>query len=101
MSAVAVRPRALIGLRTAARSTLRDRPMQVAICLVVALVVISHGWNMLEYPYLEDDEGTYSSQAWATFHLWRLSPYTYVYDHAPLGWIQIGLWQLVSGGAPP
>jgi hypothetical protein len=71
--------------------------MLVASCLVVALVVASHGHNMLHYPYLEDDEGTYSAQAWAVFHLGRLSPYTYFYDHAPLGWIQLALWQLIAG----
>ena len=32
------------------------------------------------------------------FHLGRLAPYTYIYDHAPLGWIQIGIWQLLTLG---
>jgi hypothetical protein len=71
--------------------------MWIAIGAVVCLVLASHGYNMLHFPYLEDDEGTYFSQGWAVFHLGRLSPYTFFYDHAPLGWIQIGLWQLVTG----
>jgi hypothetical protein len=99
MNAVTVRPRLIAAPRLrAAQGWLHDRPMLLASCLVVALVVVSHGHNMLHYPYLEDDEGTYASQAWAIFHLGRLSPYTYFYDHAPLGWIQIALWQLIPSG---
>jgi len=64
---------------------------------LIALVLTAHAWNMLHFPYLEDDEGTYFSQGWAVFHLGRLAPYTYFYDHAPIGWIQIGLWQLLTG----
>ncbi len=28
----------------------------------------------------------------------RLAPYTYWYDHAPAGWLQIGLWSVLTGG---
>jgi hypothetical protein len=65
--------------------------------VLIALVLTAHAWNMLHFPYLEDDEGTYFSQGWAVFHLGRLTPNTYFYDHAPGGWIQIGLWQLLTG----
>jgi hypothetical protein len=65
--------------------------------MLIALVLTAHAWNMLHFPYLEDDEGTYFSQGWAVFHLGRLVPYTYFYDHAPIGWIQIGLWKLLTG----
>jgi len=71
---------------------------RLAIAGIVLVVVLSQGINMSHYPYLEDDEGTYFSQGWAVFHLGRLTPYTYIYDHAPLGWIQIGIWQLVTLG---
>jgi hypothetical protein len=72
MNTVAVRPRLIAVPRLrAVQGWLRDRPILVA--LIVALVVVSQGHNMLHYPYLEDDEGTYSSQAWAVFHLGRLS----------------------------
>jgi 4-amino-4-deoxy-L-arabinose transferase-like glycosyltransferase len=67
--------------------------------VLIALVLTAHGWNMLHFPYLEDDEGTYFSQGWAVFHLGRLAPYTYFYDHAPIGWMQIGLWQLLTGNS--
>ena len=68
----------------------------LAVAFVVVVVVVSQGVNMLHYPYLEDDEGTYFSQAWAVFHLGQLTPYTYIYDHAPLGWIQIAIWRLLT-----
>jgi 4-amino-4-deoxy-L-arabinose transferase-like glycosyltransferase len=69
-----------------------------ATAFVVLLVVVSQGVNMLHYPYVEDDEGTYLAQAWSVFHLGQLTPYTYIYDHAPLGWIQIAIWQLFTFG---
>jgi hypothetical protein len=71
----------------------------IPVALVIGVVLVAHTWNMLHFPYLEDDEGTYFSQGWAVFHLGRLAPYTYFYDHAPLGWIQIAIWQLFSGDA--
>lgn len=69
--------------------------------LIVAVLLIAglaHGINMFHYPYYEDDEGTYLSQAWAIIHLGRLGYYTYWYDHAPLGWVQIALWAIITGG---
>jgi cellulose synthase/poly-beta-1,6-N-acetylglucosamine synthase-like glycosyltransferase len=45
--------------------------------------------NLAQFPAFFDDEGTYYSQAWAIQALGQLSPYTYWYDHPPLGWIQL------------
>ena len=75
----------------------RPRPAAAAVAFVMVLVLASHGINMLNYPYLDADEGTYVGQGWAVFHQWRLAPYTYFYDHAPLGWIQLGLWDVAAG----
>ncbi len=61
-----------------------------AIWFAGAMVALVHATNMTGYPYYENDEGTYLSQAWSVLHLGRLTPYTYWYDHPPLGWIQIG-----------
>ena len=91
----ALKPRATP--RDRARATSHTRFWWAA-AFVVLLVVVSQGLDMLHYPYLEDDEGTYLAQAWAVFHLGRLTPYTYIYDHAPLGWIQIAIWQLLTFG---
>jgi 4-amino-4-deoxy-L-arabinose transferase-like glycosyltransferase len=99
MSTIAApaRPQATAVTETSPRRTF-DARMLAAMGFIVVLVVVSHGYNMLHFPYLEDDEGTYFSQAWAVFHLGRLASYTYIYDHAPLGWIQIAMWQFVTLG---
>lgn len=77
------------------------RKHRAEVILVAILLVISfaaHSWNMLHFPYVENDEATYTSRAWAFITEGRLDVYTYRYDHAPLGWITIGLWQLITGG---
>jgi len=56
---------------------------------MTALVLIVQGWNITGFPSLSDDEGTYMSQAWAIDHGIGMAPYTYWFDHPPLGWIQI------------
>jgi endo-1,4-beta-D-glucanase Y len=65
---------------------------------LVGMAAIVHAWNMFEFPYYEDDEGTYLAQAWSVFHLGQLAPYTYWYDHPPLGWVQLGLLSSLTGG---
>lgn len=94
----AVRPAPVIARVRALRWPASSATVLPAVALI-ALVLTAHAWNMLHFPYLEDDEGTYFSQGWAVFHLGRLAPYTYFYDHAPIGWIQIGLWQLLTGNS--
>lgn len=72
---------------------------EVLLILAVLLVAaLAHGFNMFHFPYYEDDEGTYMSQAWAVVHEGQLAYYTYWYDHAPLGWIQIAAWTMITGG---
>lgn len=70
--------------------------LMVALLLLVA--GITHGWNMFGFPYYENDEGTYMSQAWAVLELGELAPYTYWYDHAPAGWLLIALYTKLTGG---
>lgn len=63
--------------------------------LILGLFVvagIAHAWNMFHYPYLENDEATYVSQAWSFITQGKLAPYTYWYDHAPAGWIFLAPW---------
>ncbi|MHA7282236.1 glycosyltransferase family 39 protein [Arthrobacter sp. TMS2-4] len=55
--------------------------------LLVAAVILSL-WNLNGAPSYQDDEGTYTAQAFSV-HEGELAPYTYWYDHPPLGWIQI------------
>jgi endo-1,4-beta-D-glucanase Y len=62
------------------------------------LTLFVHNFNLFNYPYFENDEGTYISQAWSIETKNQLSPYTYWYDHAPFGWIMIyGFAKLVGG----
>jgi len=77
---------------------LRHFKTVILIALVAAIAVIPHAYNMFEYPYYENDEGTYMAQAWSLFTTGELAPYTYWYDHAPGGWIQIGLWTELTQG---
>jgi hypothetical protein len=66
--------------------------------LVPALILAAalHGWNLHHAPGPNDDEGTYVSQAWTFTNHARLAPYTYWYDHPPLGWMLLGAWNLIS-----
>jgi len=68
------------------------------IFFIVLFSGVTHGINMFNYPYFENDEGTYLSQAWSLLAHAKLAPYTYWYDHAPGGWMFIALWTLLSGG---
>jgi len=68
------------------------------VVVILAVAALAHGLNMFHIPYYENDEGTYMSQAWAVLREGQLAPYTYIYDHAPVGWLQIAAWLLVTGG---
>lgn len=52
-------------------------------------------WNILGAPGVQDDEGTYTAQAMAVQN-GSLAPYTYWYDHPPLGWVQLAVAGTVS-----
>jgi 4-amino-4-deoxy-L-arabinose transferase-like glycosyltransferase len=56
---------------------------------IVFVVLLVQAWNIAGYPTVFDDEGTYLAQAWAIDHGVGMAPYTYWFDHPPLGWIQI------------
>lgn len=70
----------------------------VLLSAVLLITLLAQGINMFNFPYYEDDEGVYLSQAWSILHQGQLAPYTYWYDHAPFGWIQIAVWMLLTGG---
>ncbi len=72
--------------------------------LVVVLVLIglvAHALNMFNYPSftIKDDEGIYAEQAWAALREGKITHYTYTYDHAPAGWLQLAVWMGLTGGA--
>ncbi len=60
--------------------------------------VLSRLINLFGYPEFLGDEGIYASQGWWLINFGQISPYTYWYDHSPFGWLQIGLWQKLTGG---
>nr|MDQ6925931.1 glycosyl hydrolase family 8 [Candidatus Eremiobacteraeota bacterium] len=90
-------PSRLARLRGIARISV---PEPVIVAALMAVALVAQGLNMFHYPAFTftDDEGIYLSQAWAALREGRLSPYTYVYDHAPAGWLQIAAWMGLTGG---
>lgn len=81
-----------------ALTALRHETLLLALSLGTA--AIAHGVNLTGYPAfsLADDEGIYVGQALAVLSGQGLAPYTYTYDHAPAGWLQLALWFLGTGG---
>jgi hypothetical protein len=67
----------------------------VLVFLLTAIPLLVGFWR---FPKFLGDEGIYVSQAWWWTHFKEMGPYTYWYDHFPLGWLQIGLWQKLTGG---
>jgi hypothetical protein len=65
---------------------------------VLVLVGAVHAIGMWSFPRWVDDPGTYLSQAWSLQYQHALSPYSYIYDHAPAGWIQLSLWSTLTNG---
>ncbi|MBT2395843.1 glycosyltransferase family 39 protein [Streptomyces sp. ISL-100] len=69
-----------------------DRPTFLRDFIWVAplliLIVSVRAWNIGNFPFPNDDEGTYLAQAWAVQN-GDLAHYTYWYDHPPFGWIQL------------
>jgi Dolichyl-phosphate-mannose-protein mannosyltransferase len=77
------------------------RPRRAGILWLLPVVVagaVVHAWGMTNFPRWVDDPGTYLSQAWSVQYEHNLSPYSYFYDHAPGGWIQIALWSMLTRG---
>src|SRR6266487_895447 len=76
-------------VRTSNRWTVLER-----VLLLISLVtgMISHGYHLFLYPLYITDEGIYMQQAWSVLREGQLSPYTYSYDHAPVGWLAIAGW---------
>lgn len=71
----------------------------MVVIALVALSVLAHAVNMYGFPYYENDEGTYISRAWQFITTGELDVYTYRYDHAPAGWMALGAWLGITGGA--
>lgn len=66
--------------------------------IVLAVATLAHVINMFGFPAYREDEGTYTSQAWAVINQGKLASYTYWYDHSPVGWLFMAGWHLLTGG---
>jgi hypothetical protein len=71
------------------------RALYVLAILLLALTTV-FAYNMFQYPYFQDAEGTNLSKSWALLQTGELSPYTYTYDEPPLASILLGLWGIVT-----
>jgi 4-amino-4-deoxy-L-arabinose transferase-like glycosyltransferase len=74
----------------------RNGTALLSLSLLIGLV--THGWNLFRYPLYLSDEGIYMQQAWSVLREGKLSPYTYFYDHAPMGWLTLAAWVAVIPG---
>lgn len=77
---------------------IRKNAEVIGLISVLSFSAFTFSFNMFNYPYYENDEGTYMAQAWAVLSQGKLAPYTYWYDHSPVGWFLIAVWELISGG---
>ena len=91
------RPGAWARARERARAWVAShrRSLVVVACLLVVVGVV-HGVGMNRTPLPVDDEGTYMAQAWSVQVRHALTPYTYWYDHPPLGWVVLSGWTFVT-----
>lgn len=70
----------------------------------LVVIAVAYLLNIAGWPAYFDDEGTYYSQAWAVQNMQALAPYTYWYDHPPIGWLQLAAFTwlpdlLLQGGS--
>lgn len=72
-------------------------PLFSVMCLGMFAFCVT-GINAFHYPSYFDDEGIYMYRAWSFLTHGLLAPYTYWYDHAPLGWMIIAVWVKLTGG---
>lgn len=79
---------------------LRRRQNLVLAAAVGVIVGWITGVGSATGPIRFDDEGTYVSQAISVLH-GHLAPYTYWYDHPPLGWIILSGWLAGPGALWP
>lgn len=77
--------------RTGSSAFWRGRPEawydRVVLAVLGLFATVSGAWNLTGASAYQDDEGTYAAQAFSVLR-GQLAPYTYWYDHPPLGWIQ-------------
>ncbi len=69
----------------------------VVLAGLLVTVGLAHWIGYDRFPgRINDDEGTYVSQAWAVQQWHSLAHYTYWYDHPPAGWITMAAYTWVT-----
>ena len=75
------------------------RTTLLALGIPLVLVIVATAWNLQGWPgRVDEDEGTYVAEAWAMVFEHHLAPYTYWYDHPPLGWAQLAAYIWLTDG---
>ena len=75
------------------------RTVLLSLGVPLALVTVATAWNLQGWPgRVDEDEGTYVAEAWALISEHHLAPYTYWYDHPPLGWAQLAGYIWLTDG---
>ena len=75
------------------------RTVLLSLGIPLALVIAATAWNLQGWPgRADEDEGTYVAEAWAIICEHQLAPYTYWYDHPPLGWAQLAGYIWLTDG---
>ncbi len=69
----------------------------IAVAFIIGITMVLQALNIFNAPAYTVDEGNAMSNAWAILH-GMITPYTYTYNHPPLGWIQIAAWVQLTGG---
>jgi 4-amino-4-deoxy-L-arabinose transferase-like glycosyltransferase len=75
------------------------RASVIALGGALIVITVAMTWNLQGWPgRVDEDEGTYVAEAWAMIYAHHLAPYTYWYDHPPLGWAQIAAYLWLTDG---
>jgi 4-amino-4-deoxy-L-arabinose transferase-like glycosyltransferase len=81
------------------RRILAHRTALLALGIPLVLVIVATAWNLQGWPgRVDEDEGTYVAEAWSIIYEHHLAPYTYWYDHPPLGWGQLAAYIWLTNG---
>jgi 4-amino-4-deoxy-L-arabinose transferase-like glycosyltransferase len=69
----------------------------LVVAIVLAITLSIQALNIFNTPAYTSDEGNVMANAWAILQ-GKITPYTYTYDHPPIGWIQLAGWARLTGG---
>jgi 4-amino-4-deoxy-L-arabinose transferase-like glycosyltransferase len=71
------------------------RAGKAALLFAILSGLITLGYHLFEYPLYSTDEGIYVERAWSVITEGHLNPYTYIFDHAPGGWLLVAAWEVI------